>query len=149
MSRSLTPEEKNQIKNLQVSNSIYRRQVKELVEEAAKLQTKRDQIQSQMDDLTGEELTKTTTEIESINAELKQKVGQIAYKEARINEKSIEIDNIKTKAVREEEEPTGPAIDVNSPEFRERFGNPEDFPVEDKPAAKKSTRPKSTGKKKK
>lgn len=120
MSRPLTTEERNQIKNLQVSNSIYRKKVKDNLEKITLLQTKLDVIKHQMENQLGEELAKSEFEADQVKGDVESLIGKIAYIESRIRDKEFKMDEIRNTAAREEEKVIR-SWDPNDPEFQKKF----------------------------
>jgi chromosome segregation ATPase len=103
MSRKLTAEEKNKVKNLQVSNSIYKKDIKKLVDELNVLNPQLADLKAKQPDLLGEEEAKVSQAITQLEATIGAKCGKIKYIEGRIAEKENKIEEIKTTALREEE----------------------------------------------
>jgi len=133
MSRSLTDQERNKIKNLQVSNSIYRKQIKTHLSTIEELKKQKDPLVKGLPNLLGEEHQKAEREINRIDGEINQKLAKIAYIEARISEKESQVEEIKNKAAQEEEPVVGPVLDASSKEFQEKYALPKEDPEEIKP----------------
>lgn len=120
MPRSLTVEERNKIKNLQVSNSIYRKKVKELVETMVLLKEKIEHLEKEMENQMGEELQKSEIELTKLTGTIENYAGKIHYIESRIAEKEHQIDEIKNTSIREDEIVIK-SWDPNDPEFQKKF----------------------------
>lgn len=115
MSRKLTPEERNKVKNLQVSNSIYKKDITKLVEQMKSANNELEDLKVLANTQLGEELQKTEQRITQLESEIGSIVGKIKHKEGRIAAKEAEIEAIKTVAAREEETVIE-SVDMNSPE---------------------------------
>jgi predicted nucleic acid-binding Zn-ribbon protein len=145
MSRSLTKDEKNKVKNLQVSNSIYKNDIKKLLTEIQDLEKHRMELEGKLGIAMGDEYNRVETDLEKINGDIKLKTGKIAYIEGRIKVKEQQIDDIKNIAAREEEQIVK-IWDPNSPECRAKFGEAmEELNEKIEPKKKKTTekKPKS------
>ena len=115
MSRSLTPAERNKVKNLQVSNSIYKKDIRNLNADIEALKVELAEVTAKEVDLLGEAAKTALDQIIQIKSSIVSKEGLVAYKEGKIASKEVEVEDIKTTAMREEDEGTD-HYDPNSPE---------------------------------
>ena len=103
MSRNLTDKEKNQIKNLQVSNSIYKRDIKDLIMEIGSLQQQLEKKEAMEKTAVLDEQLMLSREIEQLKAEIGRRTGQIKHKEGRIAAKEAEIEEIQRASMLRED----------------------------------------------
>ena len=103
MSTMYTPEEKNKIKNLQVSNSIYRREIKDLLNEISTLNLELVALEEKEKSAVLDEQLELSRKIEQVKALVGRKTGQIKHKEGRIAAKEAEIQDIQTLGMTRED----------------------------------------------
>ena len=137
--RTFTPEEKLAVKNLQVSNSIYRSDIKKLVESNEAMQAELDSLKVREPELLGEEHKDVSLRIAHLESTIASNVGKIAYKQDRIAEKEVKLEAYFNLAAVEEERIIE-SFDPNSPQriTRQRIISEEAKAAEeDKKAAKR------------
>lgn len=150
MSRNLTAEEKNKLKNLQVSNSIYRRDINDLLIDIAVYEEKLKVLREKEKVAVLDEQLQLSRTIEQFEAEVGRKTGQLKHKEGRIAAKTAEIEEIIRLSMTREDQvvesynPNDPAILAAKAEAaaKKEAAKPKKEKKEKKEAAPKEPKPK-------